>query len=464
MSVLALGRARVRLSQAPVLLIALAALVAGAMLLAPVYLIVRVLDEGSAARDALAAESTREAIVNTLLLAGSVTGGCAALAVPLAWLTSRTDLPFRTLWTVLLTLPLVVPSYVAAFIFISALGPRGMLQDLLEPLGVQSLPNVYGFSGAWLSLTFFSYPYVFLPVRAAFQRLDPALEEAAKSLGKNGAALFLHVILPQLRPAIMAGGLLASLYTLSDFGAVTILRFDSLTRVIYIHYTSALDRSAAAALGLLLVAMALLLVTLETATRGRGRYHGSSQLRTPPPVRLGHWRWGALLFCALIVAIGVAMPVSVTLFWLVRGLLAGESVAFVREAAFNSAYASGLAALMAVLAALPITVLSARHPGLITGFLERATYAGFALPAITVALALVFFAANYTPALYQTMALLVFAYVVRFLPQAIAGCRSSFLQINPHTEEAARSLGHGGPTVFLRVTGPQMLPGISAGA
>lgn len=459
-----LGRARARLAQAPALTITLATLVAAAMLLPPVYLVLRVAGEGSTAWDVISDSSTRAAVVRTAMLALTVTGASVAISVPLAWLTTHTDLPLKRLWTVLLVLPLVVPSYVGAFILVSALGPRGMLQDWLSPFGVERLPEIYGFTGAWLALTIFSYPYVFLPLRAAFQGLDPALEEASRGLGKSSVETFRRVILPQLRPAIVGGGLLIALYTLSDFGAVSILRFDSLTRIVYLQYTTAFDRSAAAALGLVLVLMALTLVLAEGVTRGAGRYYSQSQRRQPATVRLGHWRWPALLFCLLIVGIGVVLPVSVITFWLVRGIEAGESLGFVREAGFNSAYASGLAALVAVVAALPIAFLTVRHPGAISSVLEKVTYSGFALPAITVALALVFFASNYAPAVYQTLGLLVFAYVVRFLPQAVSACRSSLMQINPRTEEAARSLGFGPAPVFLRVTAPQMLPGLSAGA
>jgi iron(III) transport system permease protein len=154
----------------------------------------------------------------------------------------------------------------------------------------------------------------------------------------------------------------------------------------------------------------------------------------------------------------------VIVYWLVRGIDAGESAEFVREAAYNSVYASSLAGLAAVVACMPVAILAVRHPGLISSAIEKITYSGFALPGISIALALVFFAANYTPSLYQTMTLLVFAYCVRFLPQAYGAVRSSLLQVNPNTEAAARGLGRGKPYVFWRVTLPQVLPGVSGGA
>ena len=100
----------------------------------------------------------------------------ALIAVPAAWLTTRTDLPGRSAWTVLITLPLVIPSYIGAYVFVSALGPSGLLQDAL---GLDRLPSIYGFPGAWIVLSLFTYPLVFLTVRAALRKLDPQLEDAA---------------------------------------------------------------------------------------------------------------------------------------------------------------------------------------------------------------------------------------------------------------------------------------------
>jgi iron(III) transport system permease protein len=452
-----------RVSDIPIVLIGMSALVAAAMLLPVAYLVVRVWDSGVFWEEVSAA-STREALLRTTMLAAATTSAAVAISLPLAWLTTRTDLPFRRACSVLLVLPLAIPSYVGAFTFVAALGPRGMLQDALEPLGVDRLPEIYGFWGAWAALTLFTFPFVLMPVGASLRGIDRSMEEAARGLGTGALRTFLRVTLPQLRPAVAAGGLLVALYTLSDFGAVSLLRFDSLTRVIYVRYTSSFDRSSAAALALLLVALALVVVTIESATRGRARYHMTTSHQRPATVRLGHWRWPALAFCALIVTLSLLLPVSVIVYWLVRGINAGESLEFVREAAYNSVYASSLAGVAAVVACMPVAVLAVRYPNVLSSAIEKITYSGFALPGISIALALVFFAANYAEPVYQTLLLLVFAYVVRFLPQAYGSIRASLLQVNPNTETAARSLGRSKPYVFWRVTLPQMLPGVSGGA
>lgn len=440
--------------------------VAAVMLLPIAYLLIRTAGAGAEAWQLLFRVRTMEVFLHTAGLALVVTGAAAVIAIPLAWLTVRTDLPYRRLWSVLAILPLVVPTYVGGFVLVAALGPKGMLQQLLAgPLGVQRLPEIYGFPGAVLALTLFSYPYLLLNVRAGLRGLDPALEEASRSLGHGAWPTFWRVTLPQLRPSLAAGALLVALYALSDFGAVSLLQFNSFTRAIYLQYQGSFDRTAAALLALLLVLLTASMLVVEARTRGRGRYHRSSAgaTRPAPVVRLGRWRWPALAFCSSVVLFALILPIVVLAYWLIQGLLHGIPPEIVWSAALNSGYAAALAALVAVAAALPVALLSVRYPGRLSALLEQAAYAGFALPGIVVALALVFFGANFATPLYQTLALLVAAYVVRFLPQAIGAARSSLLQVNPHFEEAARSLGRAPFRALLTITVPLVRPGVLAG-
>ena len=217
------------------------------------YLAVVALGSGEALSLVLR-DRTLMVLVNSVALATTVTVASLMVGVPIAWLTTRSDLPGRRVWAVLAVLPLVVPSYVGGYAIVAAFGPRGALQSLLEPLGVERLPEIYGFLGAALTLTLFSYPYVVLSVRGALLRLDPAFEEVSRALGRGPWHTFLTVTLPQLRPAMTAGGLLVALYCLSDFGAVSLLQFDSFTRAIYVQYRASFDPALAAVLSLMLVA------------------------------------------------------------------------------------------------------------------------------------------------------------------------------------------------------------------
>jgi iron(III) transport system permease protein len=400
----------------------------------------------------------------------------AALAVPLAWLTTASDLPYRRAWSVLVALPLVIPSYVAAYLYISLLSPRGIVQGWLAPLGVDRLPPIYGFTGAWLVLTLIAYPYIFLTVRAALQRMDPSLLEAARSLGLSPRRAFWRVTLPNLRPSLLAGSLLVALYCVRDFGAVNLLQQGTFTRVIFNRY-QAFRLDEAAALSLLLVGLTAVLLWLDYRSRGRAHYTRLSAgcARVSPPARLGAWKLPALLFVGGVVFLALLVPAGGLAYWLWRGLsqdglvrdlaIAQSNVAplgeLLRPAWHSLAVSLGAAGLTVALA-LPVSVLAVRKPGRASSLLERLTYTSSALPGLVVALAFVFIGANYAPALYQTLPMLLAAYVVLYLPQAVGSQRSSLLQVSPKLEEAGRSLGGRPWSVFRRITLPLLRPGLLA--
>ena len=262
------------ISQSSLLLRAVALAITLLMLLPLAYLVIRSANVGlERALDLLLRPRTLLVLVNSSVLALVVTGASLLVSLPLAWLTVRTDLPGRRVWTVLTTLPLVFPSYVGGFALVAMMGPRGIVQNWLEPMGVDRLPAIYGLPGAAWALTLFTYPYLLLSIRAGLRAMDPAVEEAARGLGLSAWQAFWRVTLPGLRPFLAAGSLLVCLYVLSDFGAVSILRFNSFTRIIYVQYVSSFDRSLAALLSLVLVAMTVVLLFAAQAIQGRHQYH-----------------------------------------------------------------------------------------------------------------------------------------------------------------------------------------------
>lgn len=449
---------------APAWLSAVGLVVAAAAVLPAAYLFVVVAgDLGDALGDALTSR-TAAILARTLGLALAVTATAVAIALPIGWLTVRTDLPGRRVWAALCTLPLVIPSYVGAYLFVAALGPNGMLQDAL---GVERLPSIYGFGGAWLVLSLFTYPLVLLPLRGALRRIDPQLEDAARAMGRGPLAVFRTVVMPQLWPVLAAGGLLVALYVVSDFGAVSLLRFDSFTREIYVAYKSSFDRTAAASLGAVLVVVMFGLLLVSSRLRSANVVHrlGPGTLRPARPYRLGRWRWPALAFCALVVAVAFVLPVAVLLYWASEGISTG-STTFSRAAALggNSFLVSVGAAVVGAVAALAVAALAVRYPNRLSGIVERASHAGYALPGILVALALVFFATRLVPPLYQTTALLVLGLTIHYLPLAIGPIAASLLQVSPRVEEAARGLGRSRADVFRTVTAPLARGGVLAGA
>ena len=446
------GRRAVRAARRgrpPLLLVGPGLVTAAVALLPLVYLAVRSFEDGAGVvADVLLRERTARLLLRSLLLAGAVTAACLALGVSLAWLTVRSDLPGRRFWAVLAALPLAIPTYVAGFAWISL------------------LPDLAGFFGAFVVLTACSYPYVLLPVAAALRRMDPAGEEVARSLGLSPWQAFRRATLPQLRPALAAGGLLVALYTLSDFGAVSIMRFDAFTRVIYTSYRSSFDRTPAAVLGLLLVAVTLVLVWLEARSRGRASYSrvGQGGARSAARTRLGRLRMPALLLPVAVAGLSLGVPAAALVYWTAEGVRGGLPGAGLGSAAATSLAFAALGAVVTTLLAIPVGVLAARRAGRLPRLLERASWAGHALPGIVVAFSLVFLSVRYAFPLYQRTPVLVLAYAVLFLPLAVGAVHASAAQSPPGLEEVARSTGARPLAVLRRVTLPLAAPGIGAGA
>ena len=449
----------------PTLLVVSAAAVAFAALIPVAYLLIRSIGVGSEWFDIIWRQSTAAVFGRTFLLIALVTVISVIVAVPVAWLTVKSDIPLRRVLSVASVLPLVVPSFVMATTVIEMYSPKGVLQGWLSGLGVDRLPDIYGLSGATLVLVLMTYPYVLLTVRGALRRIDPALEEAARAMGYGPVHTFRAVTLPMLRPAIAGGSLLVALYTLSDFGGVALLRYQTFTSTIMIQYESSIDRTLAAVLSLVLVVIAVLLLMGEGFTRGRGAYHRSTvgAVRVPRRFKLGKWRWAGAAVVGIPVLIGLIIPMGVLLHWLIRGLVNDQELLPLLVPARNSLYISLLSALITVMTALPIAILAVRFQSRLSRFFERSIYIGFGLPGVVVALSLVFFGINVARPLYQSIWLLIFAYGVLFLPASVGALRSSLLQVSPRVEEAAQSLGKSQWRVIFSVTVPLVMPGAFAG-
>jgi iron(III) transport system permease protein len=243
------------------------------------------------------------------------------------------------------------------------------------------------------------------------------------------------------------------------------MRFDSFTREIYTAYRASFDRTGAAALGLVLVALMLGMLWLVSRL-GRRPLHriGPGSARRPLPVSLGRWRWPSLIFCAAVSALAIGIPAAVLAYWSLQSFAGSTDWGETVSAAGSSLTVSGLAAVVAAACAIPIAVLSVRFGGPGARLVERLAYTGYALPGIVVALALVFFGTRAAPVIYQTLGLLIFAFVILFLPLAIGSSQAALRQVSPNLEDAARSLGRGPLNVLRTVTAPLMAGGVLAGA
>ncbi|MCE7012163.1 iron ABC transporter permease [Kibdelosporangium philippinense] len=432
-------------SDAPVL--SAAAVIAAVAALTPLaYLAVRSFERGfDTVWQVLWRDRTVELALRSLALAGAVTAACVVLGVLGAWLLVRSDIPARRIVAVLLVLPLAVPSYVSAFTWIA------------------DVPWLSGFSGAFLVLTLVSFPYVLLPVAASLRSADPAMEEVARSLGKTRWQTFVLVTLRQIRPAATAGGLLVALYALSDFGAVSLMRYEAFTMGIYTSYRATFDRTPAAILGCVLVVLALILTVGERKARGAWAARSSKNAgRTVTVVPLGKARGTAMFAVVVLVILSLGVPVFSLVRWLVIG--SSADLAGLWSATWGTVTVSALGALFAVILAVPVGVYVVRHSGRLAKGVELASFAGHALPGITVGLALVFFAVRFVPGLYQRTPMLAFAYAVLFLPLAVSAVRTAVANAPPVLEDVSRSLGKGRAATRMLVTIPLAVPGVLTGA
>lgn len=397
----------------------------------------------------------------TLALTTAVTVTSLGIGTVTAWLTARTNIPGRRFWLIIASLPLVIPSYMAALTIIGATGPNGLVSSWL---GFE-IPTPYGFMGAWLALSLFLAPMAHLIVVPALRLIDPATEEAATGLGASRTRVFFSVTLPQLRPALVSAGLMIGLYTISDFGAVSLLRFDTFTRAIFTLYEGQIDRRPAAALSAALMILALGILLAERRTRSRAAYETGRVARHRRPIEISKLsKRVGILFLSSLAFLTLVIPLSVIIFWLLRGIEAGQDIDLFWSETIRSVGVSFVAAGLAAAAALPVAMVTTWRKGRRSGNVETATWAIYSLPHIAVGVAVAAFALRWARPLYQSLALLILTYVAMFMAQAVSATQDSLRRASPALEEASRGLGRGAFATLVRVTIPLTRPGLLAGA
>ena len=435
------------------------AVVVGGVLIPLVYLLLRAAQaDPQTLWDLVVRGRTVRLLGNTVGLTVGVLVGTSLLAVPMAWLTTRTALPGRKVLTLLGVLPLAVPGYVMAYALLATTGPYG---TLAQTLGLV-VPRLSGYTGAVLALSLSTFPYLFLNLRTAFLGLDPALEESAQALGHSRWQVFVRIVLPQLRPALLAGGLLIALHVLGDFGVVSLMRYDTFSYALYIQYAASYDRIYAAGLALLLLMLTAAILVLEARLLKGRLFHQTSSgtARSATMHRLGAWRWVGYAFALSVAGASVVLPAGTVGYWMADSAATGLPWAGLGTALWDSVRASAPAAVLAALLSLPVAYLGVRHASSWTRGVERIAYLGYATPPLAFALALIVFSLGAVPFLYQTLALLVLAYALHFMAEAVGPVRSALYQAPPHLEEAARSLGRSPLGAFMSVTFPLVRRGL----
>ncbi|CAM2893566.1 ABC transporter permease [Skermania piniformis] len=396
----------------------------------------------------VARQRVAELLGNTAALLLVTVPLCVVLAVTAAWLVERTDLPGRAWWAPVFAAPLAVPAFVNSYAWVTA------------------IPSAHGLAPAVLVATLSYFPLIYLPAAATLRRLDPAMEDAARSLGSGSFGVFFRVVVPQLRLAVLGGGLLIALHLLAEYGAFALLRFDTFTTAIFEQYQSTFAGAAGSMLAGVLVLCCLVLLIAEAGARGNARYAriGAGAPRPNPPLRLGGYTVPALAFLGGLAALALGVPIWTLARWLRIGGAAIWSIDDIGNALGQTIGLSAAAAAIAVIAAFPVAWVAVRYRGPLARAVEGSNYVTSALPGIVTALALITISIRYARPLYQTVPLVLFAYVLMFLPRALVSLRAGLAQAPIALEEASRSLGRSPAATFAAITARLTAPAAASGA
>ena len=390
-----------------------------------------------------------ELLINTVLLVLITLPLCIVLGTTLAWLTERTNLPGRRLWSLLAVAPLAVPAFVHSYAWVSL------------------IPSIHGLPAGVLVSVIAYFPFLYLPIAATLRRLDPAIEDVAESLGLKPWAVFFRVVLPQLRLAICGGALLVGLHLLAEYGLYAMIRFDTFTTAIFDQFKSTFNGPAANMLAGVLALCCLAMLTVESAARGQARYArvGAGSAREQRSVRL---KRSAVVAGLALQSLTCLLALGVPLLTLGRWLIAGGAEVWESAEllpALLQTLSFGVAgALLTSLAAIPIAWLSIRAPGKLQRLLEGCNYITSALPGIVVALALVTVTIHFARPIYQTTITVLLAYLLMFLPRALVSLRAGFAQAPVELENIAQSLGRSPLRALWLITLRLAAPGAAAGA
>lgn len=435
------------------------ALATSALLVAPVlYIALLALDGDAAVWRRLWSTRIPELLWNTLSLATSVSALTFLIGFSLAWVVVRYEFPGRRYYEWALVLPLAMPTYVLAYVYAHLLGMGGPVDSWWQSVfgGDTQLLSPHSFTGVSIIMALDTFPFVYLLTRGALLNLNVSYEEVARACGLSPWTTLRRVTLPLIRPAVVAGLALVVLYVVSDFGAVSLLRYQTLTYAVYQQMTGRYDHTAASILSLLLVVMALAFLGTERWYRRRSRFYQTTgryrTSRRQPCGRIQGWIITAVTGSVFLVAFG--LPAAMLVHWSVTAVQQGALDTRFAGFVWNSLSLSALAATGAVVIGLPLAYLAGRRPTRLNMMCLQAAYAGYVLPGPVAALAVLALFTQFLPFLYGSVLILVVAYVIHFLPAGLQSLEPAVQQVTPSLEEAARTLGMHMRHTLWRITLP----------
>jgi iron(III) transport system permease protein len=425
------------------------------------------------------------ALQQTLLLALGTGLLSLVVGTGTAWLVTMYRFPGRALLDRLLVLPLAIPTYIVAYCYADLLDYAGPIQSELRALAGWATPRDYWFppirslGGAMFVMSAVLYPYVYLSARASFVQQSVCALEVARTLGRSPMGTFWAVALPLSRPALAAGVALVLMETLSDLGAVQHLGVETLSASIYTTWLQRSNLGGAAQIATVALGLVLLLLAAERFLRGGAKvHHTTGRYRAIPFQDIEGWRgYAAAALCSLPFVLGFVVP-----FLLLADFALGHASVAVEGgflgAASNSFLLATATAAATVAVSLVITYAPRVARNAFTRFGVRAAGFGYALPGTVLAIGVLMPVAALDNGidtlarnllgistgllLSGTVAMLIYAYVIRFLAVSLGGIEAGLERISPNLDAAARALGETATSALWRIHLPLLVPALGA--
>ena len=405
------------------------------------------------------------ALFDTLMLLIGVAALAAVTGTGTAWLVTAYQFPGRNILSWLLPLPLAIPTYIVAYVYVDVLDAIGPVQNILRAItGWRSaadywFPNVRSLPGAVFVMGIVLYPYVFLAARAMFQTQSASMIEVARTLGASRYLLARHVALPLARPALAVGISLVLLETLNDVGASEYLGVQTLTLSIFNTWLNRGSLPGAAQIACVMLIVVIALMALERYGRRHRRFALSprrQRVLQRMPLKGGS-RWLAFAICALPVALGFLVPAIYLVHEVVtRGLLIGFDTSLIRHT-ITTVTLSAIATVICVGLGLAAAIAVRMVRGKLASVCLVIAGLGYAIPGTVLALGLLsplvgideginwvtrtFAGVSVGLVVAGSGAALVIAYVLRFLAIATGSAQAGLSRISTHMDDVARTLG-----------------------
>lgn len=414
-----------------------------------------------------------EYLYNTLIISIGVVVISGILGVSLAWFVSVFDFPFRKFFSIILILPLAIPSYIGGYIYSDMFSYTGSITRFFTKIGINLRIDILNIYGAIIVFSLFFYPYVFIIMKSYFRKSSKNMVEVSLSLGKNLTTTFFKVILPLSRVAIISGISLVLMETLNAYGLVSYFGVNTFSIGIFRAWLSLGDITSALKLSAILVIFIFLILYIENKSRGKRKYSISTKSKPLKRIKIkGGKSFLIFSYCLLVSLISFIIPVLQLFYWMALSYLDFNYLELL-EVFKNSLLITLVACTVVVIVSIIISNTMRLKKDMI--FLEKIVNMGYSIPGAVIAIGVmtifIFLDRNFKGIynflgiekslfLSSSYFILIFAYLVRFLAVSYSSIDSTFKKIGLSYHQVSRTFGFGIMKTFFKVDLPMIKPAI----